>query len=153
MAAPLNWLREKLAEFERDIKSLESAASVLRALIKQELKEPDGDLMKIPAREAQATETPSVKTKQARNPGSGRRKGSGPYKRSGPGPRLSYSVDGPTCTLIRDTMTELGTEGGTAATVAEYAGVPRGTASACLTALKSQGMVRHDSPHWFALES
>jgi len=153
MAAPLNWLREKLADLEDQIKTLERITDVLRDLIKQELKEPDGDLMAIPAREAQATETPSVKTKQGKVPGSGRKKGSGPYGRTGPGPRLSYSVDNPKCVLIRDTLKELGAEGGTARTVAEYVGVPQGTASACLTALKSQGMVRHDSPRWFALES
>ena len=153
MTAPLNWLREKLADLENQIQTLERITDVLRDLITQELKEPDGDLMKIPAREAQATETPSVKTKQARNPGSGRQKGSGPYGRSGPGPRRSYSVDGPKCGLVWDTLKELGAEGGTAISVGEYSGVSRGTVSACLTALKSQGMVRHDSPRWFALES
>ena len=151
MATPLDWLKTKLAELENHIASLERIAVGVRYLIEQE--EPDGDLMAIPAREAQATETPPVKTKQARNPGSGRQKGSGPYGRSGPGPRRSYSVDGPKCGLVWDTLKELGAEGGTAIAVGEYSGVSRGTVSACLTALKSQGMVRHDSPRWFALES
>jgi len=153
MTAPLNWLREKLADLENQIQTLERITDVLRDLITQELKEPDGAAHEIPAREAQATEAPPVKTKRARNPGSGRKKGSGPYGRSGPGPRLAYSVDGPKCGLVWDTLKELGAEGGTAISVGEYSGVSRGTVSACLTALKSQGMVRHDSPRWFALES
>jgi len=52
MAAPLNWLREKLADLENQIETLERITDVLRDLINQELKEPDGDLMAIPARVA-----------------------------------------------------------------------------------------------------
>jgi len=143
MAAPLNWLREKLADLENQIETLERITDVLRDLINQELKEPDGDLMAIPAREAHATEAPPRKI---------HRRGPNTYTKAhpGPGPRLAYKADSDTCLRILGELETFNQDGATAKVLAERLSMTRGTVSSCLTALKSQECVIHASPVWFA---
>jgi hypothetical protein len=149
MAAPLDWLREKLDFCEEEISNLEVAADVIRGLIKQaleelkELEEFDADLMKIPAREG---ETPPAQPRKSHKRGPNKYTKAHPC----PGPRVAYKADSDTCLRILSELETFDQDGATAKVLAERLSMARGTVSSCLTALKSQECVIHASPVWFA---